>query len=151
MDLLINRLHVEGHCLPSIVEAIGAIGPIQDNIVPNILAKMEQKDGGTAWQKESWQTLQKFGVKAEAALPFAKRFITNPQFYGTSNSREREALVIEVLKFLRVAGPKAVDALPQVENLANYKYPYNEEDDMTPVMRKEAAKTAAILKARAKE
>ncbi len=151
MDRLISMLHAEGQEIPEIAEAIGCIGPIQDNIVPNILDKMERKDGGTAWQKESWQTLQKFGVKAEGALPFAKRFITNPQFYGTNNSREREAIVVEVLKFLQVAGPKAVDALPQVENLANYKYPYNEEDEMTPVMRKEAAKTAAILKERVKE
>ncbi|MBM4038431.1 MAG: HEAT repeat domain-containing protein [Planctomycetes bacterium] len=148
MDLLISRMHAEGQHCPEIVEAIGLIGPVHDNVVPNILDKMEQKDGGTVWQTESWQALQRFGAKAEAVLPFAKRFITEPRFYGTNNSREREALVIEVLRFLRVAGPKAVDCLPQVENLANYKYPYNEEDDMTPVMRKEAAKTAAILKER---
>ena len=147
MDRLLAMMHAEGGEIPEIVEAIGCIGPIRDNIVPNIMDKMERKDGGTAWQKESWQALQKFGAKAEAVLPFAKRFITNPQFYGTNNSREREALVIEVLKLLRVAGPKAIDALPQVENLAHYKYPYNEEDDMTPVMRKEAAITVGILKA----
>ena len=148
MDLLISRMHAEGQHCPEIVEAIGLIGPVHANVIPNILDKMEQRDGGTAWQKESWQALQRFGAKAETVVPFAKRFITNPQFYGTNNSRERETLVIEILKFLRVAGPKAAEALPQVENLANYKYPYNEEDDMTPVMRKEAAQTAAILKER---
>jgi hypothetical protein len=144
VDLLIGIMHQMGGHTPAYVLALGAIGPVQENMVPNILDKMEQQTA--SYQAESWQVLAKFGRKAEQVVPFAKRFLTNPQFYGTNNGRQRELVVIEAMKFLQVAGPKAVDVLPQVESLINYKYPYNEEDDVTPLMRKEAAKTAGILK-----
>lgn len=143
MDRLITMLQAEGETTPTVVEAIGNIGPINDNVVANILTKMEMS---TSWQTQSWVALQKFGTKAESVVPFAKRFLGRATFYGSGNSRAREALVIEVMKFLRVAGPSAATAIPELENLANYKYPYNEEDDMTPVMRKAAAETLAIIK-----
>ncbi|MBA4389216.1 MAG: hypothetical protein C0404_14680 [Verrucomicrobia bacterium] len=144
MDRLIARLHHEGVKMPAIVEAIGSIGPVNDKVVPNIYDFMEK--GAAWWMVEPWQVLQKFGVKAEQVIPFAKRFLTNPQFYGMNDRRQRELTVIEALKFLQVAGPKAVDVLPQVESLIDYKYPHNAEDDLSPLMRKEAAKTAGILK-----
>jgi hypothetical protein len=45
-----------------------------------------------------------------------------------------------------VAGPKAVEALPQVESLTKYVYPYG-DSALTPSLRKEAVKTAGMLKA----
>ncbi|MBA4388180.1 MAG: hypothetical protein C0404_09380 [Verrucomicrobia bacterium] len=145
VDLLLTLVHrYASDQTPAYVLALGAIGPVQDNIVPNIYDFMER---GAAWRMvETWQVLQKFGPKAEQVIPFAKRFLTNPQFYGLNDGRTRELTVIEAMKFLQVAGPKAVDVLPQVESLINYKYPHNAEDDVTPLMRKEAAKTAGILK-----
>jgi HEAT repeat protein len=143
IDRLITMMHSEGHQLPEIVEAIGNIGPVHENVVSNILDKMESH---TSWQKASWVALRKFGKRSAEVVPFAKRFLKNPRFYGTRNSEYRESVVVEVLKLLRVVGPSAATCLPEVENLANYKYPFNEDDAMTPVMRKEAAKTAAILK-----
>ncbi len=143
MDRLISMMHAEGQQLPEIVVAIGEIGALNDNIVSNIMDKME-KD--TSWQIQSWLALQKFGEKSAPVVPFAKRFLKNATFYGSNNSEYREKVVVEVLKLLRITGPTAKTCLPEVENLANYKYPYNEDDAMTPVMRKEAAETAAILK-----
>jgi hypothetical protein len=145
VDLLISLLfRYASDQTPAYVKALGAIGPVQDNIVPSIMDFMER---GAAWRHiETWQVLHKFGAKSEQVVPYAKRFLTNPQFYGRSDGRHRELLVIEAMKFLQVAGPKAAEAMPQVEALINYKYPYNEDDDVTPLMRKEAARTAEILR-----
>jgi len=144
IDLLISMMHGEGQKAPEIVEAIGRIGVVHENVVPNILDFMER---GSAWTMiQTWKTLQKFGTKSERAIPFTKRFLTKPSFYGKSDGRRRELIVIEAMKLLQVVGPKAVDALPPVKSLINYKYPFNEDDDVTPLMRKEAAKTADILK-----
>jgi hypothetical protein len=143
MDRLISMMHTEGHELPQIVEAIGEIGAINDNVVPNIMDKMEKN---ASWQMASWLTLQKFGKKSAPVVPFAKRFLKEAKFYGTNNSIYREKVVIEVLKLLRLVGPTAKTCMPEIEHLANYKYPFNEDDAMTEPMRKEARKTAAFLK-----
>jgi hypothetical protein len=119
---------------------LGEIGPVQDNIVPNILNYMEN---GTAWYMvATWQTLQKYGPKAEQVIPFAKRFLTGPQFYGLNGSNEKELCIVEALKFLEVVGPKGVEALPEVERLIDYKHPF----DTRPLMKKQAAATASMLK-----
>jgi HEAT repeat protein len=144
MDRLIAMMHGEGARTPEIVAAIGNIGPVNDNVAPNMVDFMETGPGWT--MVETWQVLQKFGPKAELAIPFAKRILTNPSFYGQNDRQKRQLAVIEAMKFLQVAGPKAVDVLPQVESLINYKYPYGEKHEETVLMQKEAAKTAGILK-----
>ena len=143
MDRLISMMHTEGHELPQIVEAIGEIGAINENVVSNIMDKMEKN---ASWQMASWLALQKFGEKSAPVVPFAKRFLKEAKFYGTNNSEYREKVVIEVLKLLRMVGPTAKSCMPEIEHLANYKYPFNEDDKMTEPMRQEARKTAAFLK-----
>ena len=141
VDLLISLLFRNAsQGTPAYVNALGEIGPVQDNIVPNILNFMEV---GPAWvMVQTWQTLQKYGAKAEEVIPFAKRFLTRPHLYGVNDSREKELTLIEAMKFLQAVGPKAVDALPQVEALTTYK------EDFVDYSRiqKEAVKTAGILK-----
>lgn len=48
MDRLITMLHAEGEQLPEIVEAIGQIGPINENVINNIVDKMEQIGGSSS-------------------------------------------------------------------------------------------------------
>ncbi|MFC1672165.1 HEAT repeat domain-containing protein [Planctomycetota bacterium] len=139
VDLLIGLMHRVMGYTPAYISALGGIGPVHKNVVPNLMDNMEQY---TSWHLESWQVLQKFSTKAEEVIPFAKRFLANATFYGANNGPHRELVVIEAMKFLQVAGPKAVDALPEVERLIHYKH----EFDKRPLMKKEAAKTAGILK-----
>jgi hypothetical protein len=141
VDLLISIMHETGAYTPAYVLALGAIGPVQENIVPNILDKMEQQTA--SYQVESWQVLQKFGTKAEQVIPFAKRFIGKLQTGMYPPPKNTQLCGIEAMKFLQVAGPKAADALPQVEILIKYKTVF---EDFMPLFRKEAAKTTEILK-----
>ena len=146
VDLLITQLPIEaGNMLvrsPAYVRALGAIGPVQDNIVPNILNNMEQYTADN--MVETWQALQKFGPKAEQAIPFTKRFLKIPRLCKVGDPRTplQQSVIIEAMKFLRVAGPKAVEALPEVEMLAKRKEEYADAS----AINKEAAKTAEFLK-----
>ena len=80
IDKLISVLHRDGHKLPTIVQAIGRIGPVNENVVPNIVDVME-KAANSDWAQGSpmalWpfgdaamKALQQFGPKAAPALPF---------------------------------------------------------------------------------
>ena len=140
VDRLITMLNAEG--MPEVVTALGLIGPVQDNVVPNILNFMERDEQyGPAWNMvETWQVLQKFGPKAEQVIPFARRCLRNPYF------PVRERMAVEALKFLQVAGPKAVEALPEVESAINYPKSFQDAPAPLKLMREEATKTAGILK-----
>lgn len=120
MDRLISMLHTEGHELPEIVEAIGKIGAINDNVVPNIIDKME----GTTYRLIDFhiaalKALQKFGSKSKLAMPYITRVL---QESGTAHTGQLSLKWrIEAVKLMASIGPEAKEALPLLEKLNEAK------------------------------
>ena len=114
VDLLIALMHrYASYKTPAYVLALGAIGPIQDNIVPNILDKMEQTDQSIWWQIAPYQVLEKFGPKAAPAVDLLERFLRE--------NKLPPHLVVQTMKTLRAIGPAAKKALPTIEAYSKIK------------------------------
>jgi HEAT repeat protein len=122
MDRLISMLHAEGHEVPEIVEAIGKIGAINDNVVPNIIDKME----GSSYRWMSFhiaalKALQRFGAKSKPAVPYIIRIL---QERGTAHAGQFSLdWRIEAVKLLASIGAEAREALPLLEKLKNATIP----------------------------
>jgi hypothetical protein len=110
MDRLISMLHQEGEKLPRIVWAIGEIGPVHDNVVPNIVDKLEKSLNLGRYEPHifnSLEALTKFGPKAEKAVDFLIYFLGKGQF--------TPRILEQTMKCLGAIGPKAKKALPQIK------------------------------------
>ncbi len=108
VDLLIALMHrYASYKTPAYVKALGAIGPIHDNIIPNILDKMEASDQSIAWQMAPYEVFEKFGPHAAPAVDLLDRFLRE--------GRLTPPQVIQTLKALRAIGPAATNALKTVE------------------------------------
>jgi HEAT repeat protein len=143
VDLLITLLHSQGPKSPAYVLALGAIGPVHENVVPNIVDVMEKTTGN--YQVESWQVLASFGTKSAPAVDYTRNFLSKPpQFWEIGKMKT----TIEALKLLQVVGPKAKEALPEVEVLTKYSFATDEFNfkDTVKAVRDEAVKTVAVLK-----
>ncbi len=106
IDRLIAMLHAEGRKAPEIVEAIGRIGAVHDNVVPNIVDAMERHDG-IGWQIQAYEALLKCGTKAAPAVPLLARFL-----------RERvlhPSLMVPAIKVLKMLGPLAEGAAGELK------------------------------------
>lgn len=111
VDLLITIMHRYASCYtPAYVLALGAIGPIQDNIVPNIMDKMEQQDQSIWWQMAPYEVFEKFGPKAAPAVDLLNRFLRENKLSPPQ--------VIQTMKTLRAIGPAAKNALQTVEKFS---------------------------------
>lgn len=143
VDLLITLLHrYASFKTPAYVLALGAIGPIQDNIVPNILDKMEQQDQSIWWQIEPYQVFEKFGPKAAPAVDLLERFLRENKLPPTH--------VIQTMKTLRAIGPAAKKALPTIEaytKIESYtqRYRGRAKPEEVAEIKKEAAETLKVL------
>ncbi len=110
MDRLISMLHQEGHDLPRIVWAIGEIGPVHDNVVPNIVDKLEKSLNLGRYEPHifnSIEALTKFGPKAAPAVDFLIYFLGKGQF--------TPRILEQTMKCLAAIGPKAKKALPHIK------------------------------------
>lgn len=111
VNLLITVMHGYASCqTPAYVLALGAIGPVQDNIVPNIMNKMEQTDQSISGLMEPYEVLERFGPKAAPAVDLLDRFLRE--------SKLSPAQVIQTMKTLKAIGPEAKNALKTVEEFA---------------------------------
>lgn len=111
VDLLITIMHrYASNQTPVYVLALGAIGPIQDNIVTNIMDKLETSDQDIAWQIEPYQVLEKFGPKSAAAVDLLDRFLRE--------SKCSPVNTIQIIKTLKAIGPAAKNALKTLENFS---------------------------------
>ena len=106
LDRLISMMHQEGHHLPEIVWAIGEIGAIHENVVPNIMDAIEK-----GWNLNKYpgfvfsgiEALEKFGPKSAGAVDFLVARL------GTASLNGK--LATQILETLGVIGPKAKKAL----------------------------------------
>jgi hypothetical protein len=119
MDLLISMMHQEGEWIPEIVEAMGKIGPVHENVVPNIIDKMEKtgKAHGDGWsfKAKAYEALEGFGEKSLPAKDYFIRVLRE-----TPNNRVSLEPLIACCRVLAAIGPKAKDALPMLEKMKTY-------------------------------
>ncbi len=120
IDRLIAMMH--SHTFPSVVEAIGKIGPVHDNVVKNILNRMEKvmavhdlllgEPRARDYVPTCFAVLEKFGPKAEPAVPVMIRFLTEqPSEYGGPH------IPLLAVRVLGAIGPAAKEAIPHIEKL----------------------------------
>ncbi len=109
VDLMISIMHRYASCYtPVYVQALGAMGPVHENIIPNIMDKMEQTDQSIWWQMAPYEVMEKFGPKAAVAVDLLDRFLRE--------SKLSAAQVIQTMKTLRAIGPAAKNAAKTVES-----------------------------------
>jgi hypothetical protein len=130
-DLMISELHLEGQKDPVWFKALAAIGPVQGNIVPNMLNKIESKDNSGGRWVEAYEALGAFGPKAAEAVPLLDRFL-----------RDRKvptACAIQIIKTMGAIGPAAKEAVPTLEQ---YRKTKGYAGETTPEQLKEMNKAA---------
>ncbi len=117
MDRLISIMH--GGPVPETVEAIGKIGAIQENVVPNILNRMEEVAAGNAivregsrshrmgreaiqaYMEKGFEALARFGPKSAPATSYLVRLISAPGW------QKNKAYALGALKVLGAMGAAA--------------------------------------------
>ncbi len=117
MDRLIAMLQTEGDQLPEIAEAIGKIGALNENVVMNLVDRLERFVGGWfACKAAVYTALEGFGPKALPALPYLMRVLRD-----TPNNRVPIEPLIASVKVIGAIGPPARDALPLLEKMKTYE------------------------------
>jgi hypothetical protein len=124
MDRLISAMH--GGPVPETIEAVGKIGAVQDNVVPNIVDRMERVAAGTVMVREGdrlhvmsaeliqanmekgFGALERFGPKSSPAVPYLARLVS------AQGKEWKKPYVLGSLKVLRAVGPQALDAAPAI-------------------------------------
>ena len=146
IDRLISKMHEEGKEVPEAAEAIGCIGAIHENVVPNMVDFLEKM--GRDWRHSpaskmnGWVALRKFGAKSEPAVPLIARYLR--EGVGTE---EPPDVFIEWFRILRAVGPKAKEALPGARKWADAKRaPGGWTKEKLAEVRKEAAAAVDAMK-----
>jgi hypothetical protein len=139
VDLLISLMHREW--TSSYVRALGAIGPVQDNIIPNIIDKMESSGrGGDAagLKSAALEVLAGFGEKSAAVVPLIRRTLQG-QMYGDDPMTVR----IAMMKALPAFGAAAKEAAPEI--LAQLRVGQESNDSVHLTLKAEAQKAYKAL------
>jgi hypothetical protein len=113
IDRLIAKLHAEGSRASEFVEAIGGIGAVHDNVVPNIVDVMERQDRGIGWQVQGYEALEKFGAKSAPAVPLLARFL--------KEHRLHPHCTVAAIRVLKAVGPEAREAVPVLQTYHEIK------------------------------
>jgi HEAT repeat protein len=168
LDRLISMLHGEIDIATAVVWAIGEIGPINDNVVPNLLNRMEKalygQFGGfrvgpynyivgeitegtvQEYLDFCFANLAKFGAKSKPAVPLMNRLISEDGFGDAHRIRNS----IGAMKVLRAVGPEAADALPALEKAVKItRFDQRIPAATVEVFKKEAAAALAAVKGEA--
>jgi HEAT repeat protein len=133
IDRLIAMLNGDRDISTTVVWAIGEIGPVNDNVVPNLVNRLEKtlygEYGGFAvgalsfpvgeitegTQEEYrffvYKVLAKFGGKSKSAVPLMVRCISEGDWHAPHRIRR----ALGACMVLRAVGPDAKEALPALE------------------------------------
>jgi len=134
MDRLISMLHGEIDLATHVVWAIGRIGPLNDNVVTNVMDRLEKVLAGAGFRVGPYSypvgnlsagtvreykdycfaTLAKFGKKSKVAVPLMIRCISE----GSWTAAHRIDNAVGAFTVLKAIGPDAKEALPALEAAA---------------------------------
>jgi hypothetical protein len=119
VDLLITLIHRnENLSTPAYVLALRAIGPVQDNIIPNIIDMIESAGRGGdcgVFKAAAFATLASFGEKSAAVVPYIRRTLQS-QMYGNDGT----VISTAMMKALPAFGAASKEAAPEI--LAQIRY-----------------------------
>ncbi len=125
IDRLISIMH--GGPVPETVEAIGKIGAVHENVVPNIVNRMEEVAAGSvivregdrthrmsgeairAYMEKGFEALARLGPKSAPATAYMVRLISAPGW------QKNKAYALGALKVLGAIGPAANEAIQPIE------------------------------------
>ncbi|MBA4387967.1 MAG: hypothetical protein C0404_08290 [Verrucomicrobia bacterium] len=115
MDRLIAMLNGEGGDVPEIMEAIGCIGAVNENVVPNLVDKLsaDTEWSPICWRLQTYEALRKFGPKAALAVPVVARLLRSGKVHY--------AHVPAALRVFESVGPAGKEALPVLESFKTVK------------------------------
>ncbi len=133
IDKLISMMHGERDIATTVVYAIGELGPVHENVMPNVVDRLEKTFYGqwggfrvgarsytvgkiTKGTKEEYQwycfdALARHADKAEAAVGLMERQISENGW----NSSHRMNRALGAVKVLKAVGPKAGSAVPKIK------------------------------------
>ncbi len=135
IDLLISMMHAEGPRNPEVVEAIGLIGPVHENVIPNIIDKIESTgrpgDAG-GWKAKAFAALGGLGAKSAPAVPLVRRMLQNTV---GDNSLE---VKIAMVKALGQIGTAAKEAAPEI--LSHIKMGESRQNEQYKTLKEESVK-----------
>jgi hypothetical protein len=126
IDKLISMLHANKPVATEFIDAIGMLGPVHENVVPNIVDKLEKTCYGgyqgasgeqmANYAKHFLAVLEKFGEKSAPSVDFLTRLLTPKE------NRRALGQTEGILKVMAAIGPKAKKALPVIkENYLKHK------------------------------
>lgn len=125
IDRMISIMHAGP--VPETIEAIGKIGPVNENVVKNIVDRMEQVAAGNVMVQEgsrngpingtlirenmkaAFDALARIGPRSAAAVPYLQRLISAK---GWERNKD---YALGALKVLGAIGPAAKDTVPVIE------------------------------------
>jgi hypothetical protein len=134
VDRLIAIMHgerypqVDPFFTAAVQDAIGLIGPVHGNVVPNLVDRMEAIAAGTAFHPQhngamgricylrSVAALERMGPASASATSYLKRVIGGNPF----GDREK---TLAMVKALGAIGPGAAEAAPELRRIADAKPP----------------------------
>ncbi len=122
IDRLIAMMHSNRPGPTEFIDAIGEIGPVHDNVVPNIVDKLEKTVYG-GWQGVSGEeqsnyamhclmVLERFGAKSGPAVDLLVRLL------DPKDIQRDPARAVQVLRTLAAIGGAAAKAVPVIEKNA---------------------------------
>jgi HEAT repeat protein len=138
IDRLIAMLQGDRDISTTVVWPIGEIGPVHENVIPNLINRLEKalygqyggfavgalsftigdiKEGTTEEYREfCFNVLAKFGPKSKPAIPLMIRCISDHNWHAPHRIRD----AIGACKVLRAVGKEAKEAIPALENAAQF-------------------------------
>jgi HEAT repeat protein len=137
IDRLISMLQSSRNVATTVLYAIGEIGPVHENVIPNLVDRLEKvaagggfRVGAVGWRvgeitrgskseyvEYCFKTLARFGPKSAVAVPLMQRFISQGRWSGRRNIQ----YAVGALKVLAAVGPAAKAALPAVKKTFEVK------------------------------
>jgi HEAT repeat protein len=131
IDRLIAMMNGDRDISTTVVWAIGEVGPVHDNVIPNVVNRLEKAlvgegfsvgalsfcigdiTAGTIQEYRDFcfNVLAKFGAKSKEAVPLMKRCISEGNWYDKNHISN----AIGAFKVMRAVGPAAKEALLALE------------------------------------
>ncbi len=142
IDRLLATLKQEGEKLPEIVWAIGEIGPVHENVAPNIVDKLEMSTKYENFVLEALKALAKFKEKAAPGVEFLIAYLKE-------RNPSPECLA-ETFRTLQAIGPKAAKAKALVgkyKDIKSYRPPHRRpaSEEQVAAIRKAAVECLGVI------
>lgn len=134
------------------VEALGKIGAVHANVVPNIVNRLESIGAGTAFDPQrnglpsvrvcylsGVKALEQIGPDAASATPYLQRVISSNPYKDKERSRT-------IVKALGAIGPGAAEAIPALQKIADDAAAGKSNAEVAELQKVAAAAIEAIRK-----